>query len=61
MGFRVVVWGVQGYLAHTNHAPAEDHHRSLGIGLPRGPIGGGGLVSEVPLQWFRFGAYLAEM
>ena len=25
---------VQGYNAHKKHPPPQDHHRSLGIGLP---------------------------
>ena len=29
---------VQGYLAHTKHPPPYDHHRSLGIGLLKGPV-----------------------
>ena len=28
---------IQGYLAHKKHPPPQDHHRSLGIGVLKGP------------------------
>ena len=35
---------IHGYLAHKKQPPPLDHHRSLGIGLPLGPTGGGGFL-----------------
>jgi hypothetical protein len=40
---------VQGYLAHKNAHPPEDHDRSLGIRLLQGPTGGLFLISEASL------------
>ena len=45
----VGIMGLQGYLAHKKHAPPQDHRGSLGIGPLQGPMGGGVLMSEVPL------------
>jgi hypothetical protein len=41
--------GVQGYLAHKQHPPPQDHHTALGIVLLQGPTGEDFLMSEVPL------------
>ena len=39
----------QGYLAHKKRPPPQEHHRSLGIGLLKGPTGGVFVMSKVPL------------
>ena len=39
---------LQGYLAHKQHPPPQNRHRSLGMGL-LGPTGGVFRMSEVPL------------
>ena len=40
---------VHGYLAHKDYPSPQAHQRSLGTGLLKGPMGGGGHVSEEPL------------
>jgi len=39
-----------GYHSDKKPSPPKDHQRSLGIGLLKGPTGGGGLMSKAPLQ-----------
>ena len=46
----MVIYRIQGYLAHKKHPYPWYHHMSLGIGLCEGPRGVRFLVSEVPLQ-----------
>jgi len=36
-----------------NCHPPQDHHRALGMALLQGPMGGGVLMSEVPLYIYK--------
>ena len=49
----LVLMALQGYLAHKKLLPPYYHHRSLGIGLLKGPGRVRFLMSEVPLYSVR--------